>query len=169
MADYPRVTHPCAAPTTEYCYPVISVRLACLIHAASVRSEPESNSPLKNVSLNARPIPMIEIGSLQLLKLFRSPQANPRNRPEKGLLKTYRTSQFSKSSERFRSKSNSRLGDKKPESPIKSIFVRPLRTFVNSSEKFMENPRSVKTYFYIFFSRFKPCQTRKERDHNTAL
>src|SRR5437667_12099494 len=47
MADYPRVTHPCAAPTTEYCYPVISARLACLIHAASVRSEPESNSPLK--------------------------------------------------------------------------------------------------------------------------
>ena len=53
MADYPRVTHPCAAPTTEYCYPVISARLACLIHAASVRSEPESNSPLKNVSFNS--------------------------------------------------------------------------------------------------------------------
>ena len=27
------------------------VRLACLIHAASVRSEPGSNSPLKNVEL----------------------------------------------------------------------------------------------------------------------
>ena len=53
MADYPRVTHPCAAPTTEYCYPVISARLACLIHAASVRSEPESNSPLKNVSYDS--------------------------------------------------------------------------------------------------------------------
>lgn len=26
---------------------MISVRLACLIHAASVRSEPESNSPFK--------------------------------------------------------------------------------------------------------------------------
>ena len=49
-ADYPRVTHPCATPTREYCYPLISVRLACLIHAASVRSEPESNSPLKNKS-----------------------------------------------------------------------------------------------------------------------
>src|SRR5213593_4399171 len=49
MADYPRVTHPCAAPTAEYCYPAISARLACLIHAASVRSEPESNSPLKTV------------------------------------------------------------------------------------------------------------------------
>ena len=36
----------------KYCYLIISVRLACLIHAASVRSEPESNSPLKNVSLN---------------------------------------------------------------------------------------------------------------------
>src|SRR5436190_21185472 len=49
MADYPRVTHPCATPTSEYCYPEMSVRLACLIHAASVRSEPESNSPLKTV------------------------------------------------------------------------------------------------------------------------
>ena len=27
-----------------------TVRLACLIHAASVRSEPESNSPNKNVN-----------------------------------------------------------------------------------------------------------------------
>ena len=49
MADYPRVTHPCATPDPEYCYPVSSVRLACLIHAASVRSEPESNSPLKSL------------------------------------------------------------------------------------------------------------------------
>ena len=51
MANYPRVTHPCATLTAEYCYPSISVRLACLIHAASVRSEPESNSPLEMVSL----------------------------------------------------------------------------------------------------------------------
>ena len=34
----------------EYCYLTISVRLACLIHAASVRSEPESNSPIKIAS-----------------------------------------------------------------------------------------------------------------------
>ena len=47
MANYPRVKHPYATPITEYCYPIISVRLACLIHAASVRSEPESNSPFK--------------------------------------------------------------------------------------------------------------------------
>ena len=37
-----RVPHPCA--TKHCCF----VRLACLIHAASVRSEPGSNSPNKN-------------------------------------------------------------------------------------------------------------------------
>ena len=41
LGRFPRVTHPFA--TKPYCYD--SVRLACLIHAASVRSEPESNSP----------------------------------------------------------------------------------------------------------------------------
>ena len=40
-AGHSRVPHPCA---TKYCY---FVRLACLIHAASVRSEPGSNSPNK--------------------------------------------------------------------------------------------------------------------------
>ena len=39
--SHSRVPHPCA---TKYCY---FVRLACLIHAASVRSEPGSNSPNK--------------------------------------------------------------------------------------------------------------------------
>ena len=71
MADYPRVTHPCAAPTTEYCYPVISARLACLIHAASVRSEPESNSPLKNVSFNS--CPMISRTNYNFKTLHRHP------------------------------------------------------------------------------------------------
>src|SRR3954469_7585462 len=42
---FPRVTHPCATQHPEYCYPEYRVQLACLIHAASVRSEPESNSP----------------------------------------------------------------------------------------------------------------------------
>ena len=42
---YLRVTKPFAAETHEYCYPQIPARLACLNHAASVRSEPESNSP----------------------------------------------------------------------------------------------------------------------------
>ena len=50
MANYPRVTHPCAAKHTRYCYRMYSARLACLIHAASVRSEPESNSPSKMTS-----------------------------------------------------------------------------------------------------------------------
>ena len=43
-ADYPRVTHPCAtllAPKDFH------VRLACVKHAASVQSEPESNSPVQ--------------------------------------------------------------------------------------------------------------------------
>ena len=42
-----RVTHPFAANPLQYCYRWIIARLACLIHAASVRSEPESNSPLR--------------------------------------------------------------------------------------------------------------------------
>jgi hypothetical protein len=42
---YPRVTHPFATKLLSYCYSSNPVRLACLIHAASVRSEPESNSP----------------------------------------------------------------------------------------------------------------------------
>jgi hypothetical protein len=33
----------------RYCYQRNPARLACLIHAASVRSEPESNSPLKTL------------------------------------------------------------------------------------------------------------------------
>ena len=46
---YPRVTHPFATRPSLYCYINNPVRLACLIHAASVRSEPESNSPKKLV------------------------------------------------------------------------------------------------------------------------
>ena len=40
-----RVTHPFAANPVRYCYRQFIAQLACLIHAASVRSEPESNSP----------------------------------------------------------------------------------------------------------------------------
>ena len=47
---FPRVTHPYATLAIRYCYPLASVRLACLIHAASVRSEPESNSPFKETT-----------------------------------------------------------------------------------------------------------------------
>ena len=42
-ADCSRVTHPFATKSNLYSYKSNSVRLACLIHAASVRSEPESN------------------------------------------------------------------------------------------------------------------------------
>ena len=59
MANYPRVTHPCAAEHTKYCYLVYSARLACLIHAASVRSEPESNSQV-DVHLTPSGIPGIK-------------------------------------------------------------------------------------------------------------
>ena len=45
-----RVTHPFATALPKYCYLNKTVRLACLIHAASVRSEPESNSPLKTLA-----------------------------------------------------------------------------------------------------------------------
>ena len=45
----PRVTHPCAThPRTEVRF---SVRLACVRHAASVRSEPGSNSQVNLTSL----------------------------------------------------------------------------------------------------------------------
>ena len=42
-ADYPRVTHPSAALGSKK---DLTARLACLKRAASVRSEPGSNSPL---------------------------------------------------------------------------------------------------------------------------
>src|SRR6516165_7721100 len=38
MGSFPRVTHPCATKAEAF------VRLACVRHAASVRSEPGSNS-----------------------------------------------------------------------------------------------------------------------------
>src|ERR1700674_1098583 len=44
-AGYPRVTHPSA--TQPRSCPLGLVRLACVKHAASVHSEPGSNSPLK--------------------------------------------------------------------------------------------------------------------------
>ena len=49
-ANYPYITHPFAALITSFfseeLKPVNPARLACLIHAASVRSEPGSNSPI---------------------------------------------------------------------------------------------------------------------------
>ena len=43
--DYPRVTHPCATLLVPASRNFL-VRLACVKHAASVHSEPESNSPV---------------------------------------------------------------------------------------------------------------------------
>ena len=42
-----RVTHPSAAKHILYCYSCNFARLACVKHAASVHSEPGSNSPVK--------------------------------------------------------------------------------------------------------------------------
>ena len=42
---FSRVTHPFATRLSKASFAKDLVRLACLIHAASVRSEPESNSP----------------------------------------------------------------------------------------------------------------------------
>ncbi len=60
---YPRVTHPFATRPESYCYSTDPVRLACLIHAASVRSEPESNSPKKMCRLYFKPAKLTPICS----------------------------------------------------------------------------------------------------------
>lgn len=59
-AVYLRVTHPCATSTRPKPFPV---RLACIRHAASVCSEPESNSPKKITS-------KILISAIQFSKNF---------------------------------------------------------------------------------------------------
>ena len=49
--DYLRVTHPCATLLRIASNPFL-VRLACVKHAASVHSEPGSNSPIKSFLKN---------------------------------------------------------------------------------------------------------------------
>ena len=64
-----RVPRQSATLTPQYCYLGDPVRLACLIHAASVRSEPESNSQKKKVfSLK---VPRGTFGSSHKQLLFR--------------------------------------------------------------------------------------------------
>jgi hypothetical protein len=55
---YPCVTHPSATEPPQYCYKEGPVRLACLSHAASVRSEPGSNSSVKFADRTASPGPL---------------------------------------------------------------------------------------------------------------
>ena len=62
-----RVPPQSATLTNKYCYPSDPVRLACLIHATSVRSEPESNSQKKN----------FESLLLEALAGFRAPHKLP--------------------------------------------------------------------------------------------
>ena len=50
----------------EYCYPGNPVRLACLIHAASVRSEPESNSQKKLLEFRPGPLTQTSLCSMSL-------------------------------------------------------------------------------------------------------
>ena len=137
MANYPRVTHPFAAKHSEYCYPKCLARLACLIHAASVRSEPESNSPYKNVSLNCVEPVKVQLLVLLIIKTLQNQRTN--SLIMKGLF-TYRTIQFSMSSGCFHPKFSKAffhfspvLGDKKPESRF-SFLNSALRAFLISCE-----------------------------------
>ena len=54
----------------EYCYPDNPVRLACLIHAASVRSEPESNSQKKDFEFRPGPLTQTSLYSASLPNLL---------------------------------------------------------------------------------------------------
>ena len=67
MTGCPRVPRPSATLTGRYCYLPDPVRLACLIHATSVRSEPESNSQKKT--------------SLRLARALRLAGRRPRREP----------------------------------------------------------------------------------------
>src|ERR1700674_4419699 len=64
-AGYPRVTHPSA--TQPRSCPLGLVRLACVKHAASVHSEPGSNSPLKVFSRHGLPKELAPSNSSQIL------------------------------------------------------------------------------------------------------
>ena len=89
---FPRVTHPCATKAEAF------VRLACVRHAASVRSEPESNSqvedrqarrnrPSKPVSLGAVPAQIYKLVCLRMrtfgtaLNLTDQPEPRGSGRP----------------------------------------------------------------------------------------
>ena len=63
-AGYPRVTHPCAT-LLHIPKDVFLVRLACVKHAASVRSEPGSNSPV----ILFNPINVHEHSAIQFSKI----------------------------------------------------------------------------------------------------
>ena len=90
-----RVPHPCA---TKYCY---FVRLACLIHAASVRSEPGSNSPNKisSISRSARKINFVLqdsiLSQIFSIRYFLLRLLNPLQ-DLKIISRVHRTIQFSK-------------------------------------------------------------------------
>ena len=81
---FPRVTHPCATKAEAF------VRLACVRHAASVRSEPESNSQVdvrsspagireaRPASLGAIPAQIYKLVCLRI-ETFARPAAASRN------------------------------------------------------------------------------------------
>ena len=73
--DCSRVPRPSATLTREYCYPQDPVRLACLIHATSVRSEPESNSQKKTLELTLE-LPRGAPGITQTSFVFRFPSGD---------------------------------------------------------------------------------------------
>ena len=64
LGRFPRVTHPCA--TFHHPEGWLHVRLACVRHAASVRSEPGSNSQVdfaNRRSASIRKMPLVDAGS----------------------------------------------------------------------------------------------------------
>jgi hypothetical protein len=68
-ADHQRVTHPFATKKHPVInYRMLSVRLACIRHAASVNPEPGSNSPQKKASEDAV-LRSKELGSVLLLSV----------------------------------------------------------------------------------------------------
>ena len=66
VAHVLRTRSPCAY--TLYCYRVLRIRLACVKHAASVRSEPGSNSRLNPMLPNSPATRLMEFADCVLLR-----------------------------------------------------------------------------------------------------
>ena len=105
-ADCSRVPHPCATALKSKL--LKTVRLACLIHAASVRSEPGSNSPIKNSSATSGSFnpnsPSFSIRQARFFKLiyyFFLKRPAPAERPN--LSRAHRTIQIFKDHSRRQS------------------------------------------------------------------
>ena len=90
----------------QYCYRSNPVRLACLIHAASVRSEPESNSQKKNLSFE--PLAGLVVALAQTIAVFSNHRFSRTDVPFAGngcivyqKFRTVRKGVFEKNSKKF--------------------------------------------------------------------